>query len=492
VLHGGAVSLQVLAASVWLFFAVEYTGRSLQAARGCLLLSAGIAVGTSFLLLGNPASPLLWADYRLVAVGAGVGAAVTPGPWLVLALLTGASFLAVGLAILLEMAVADPRRFGRRTAILSLGVVAAAGAVIARYLGVVDVDASSLVVASVSPLLWAGLDRWSLFDATPATSRVGGRAALDDLGDAVLVLDQRRRVVDLNERAHELFDHCGGDPVATQVDRLFDDSVPLDDPEATVTLRNGRGYREFRLSASPVESARGEVIGRTVVLHDTTAESQRRQRFEVLNRVLRHNLRNGMNAVMGHASQLEGRVDGEAAEIVRRIESRTAEVAELGERAAAIERITVPETDPVAVNLETDLVAIADRLAARTDVTVDVDVTDGLALRTNRVVLEEATRNAGHSLLSVTETHPSRLWVSATECGDGWVEVTIRSNGAPVPPAERKVIESGEETPLSHGRGLDLWLVAWSVETLGGTLSFVDSGRPGIEIRIPDLPDDER
>lgn len=92
----------------------------------------------------------------------------------------------------------------------------------------------------------------------------------------MLVLDQRRRVVDLSERAHELFDHCGGDLVATQIDRLFDDSVPLDDPEATVTLRNGRGYREFRLSASPVESARGEVIGRTVVLHDTTAESQRR------------------------------------------------------------------------------------------------------------------------------------------------------------------------------------------------------------------------
>ncbi|MFB6309739.1 MAG: sensor histidine kinase, partial [Salinirussus sp.] len=60
--------------------------------------------------------------------------------------------------------------------------------------------------------------------------------------------------------------------------------------------------------------------------------------------------------------------------------------------------------------------------------------------------------------------------------------------GEPVPPEEQAVIEAGEETALSHCRDLDLWLAAWSAETLGGEVEF-GTAPSRIEVRVPDLPD---
>lgn len=84
------------------------------------------------------------------------------------------------------------------------------------------------------------------------------------------------------------------------------------------------------------------------------------------------------------------------------------------------------------------------------------------------------------------DTPDVRLEASAPS--DGWVTIRIESNGAPVPATEQAVIEAGRETALSHCRDLDLWLVVWSIETLGGEVEFGTShGR--IEYRLPDLSD---
>jgi len=49
------------------------------------------------------------------------------------------------------------------------------------------------------------------------------------------------------------------------------------------------------------------------------------------------------------------------------------------------------------------------------------------------------------------------------------------------------VLQSGEETPLVHGRGLGLWLVYWIVTGVDGTVTVTEPQRPGttIELRLP-------
>ncbi|MFO7834175.1 MAG: ATP-binding protein [Halohasta sp.] len=55
-----------------------------------------------------------------------------------------------------------------------------------------------------------------------------------------------------------------------------------------------------------------------------------------------------------------------------------------------------------------------------------------------------------------------------------------------LPELERSVLQSGEETPLVHGRGLGLWLVYWIVTGVDGTVSVTEPRQTGttIELRL--------
>lgn len=66
-------------------------------------------------------------------------------------------------------------------------------------------------------------------------------------------------------------------------------------------------------------------------------------------------------------------------------------------------------------------------------------------------------------------------------------ELSVRDDGPGLPELERSVLESGEETPLVHGRGLGLWLVYWIVTGVDGTVSVTEPREIGttIELRLP-------
>lgn len=76
-----------------------------------------------------------------------------------------------------------------------------------------------------------------------------------------------------------------------------------------------------------------------IVLRDVTERKNREQRLSVLTRVLRHNLRNDMNLVNGHASTLAEQLEGDAAERAAEIESVAIDLVELSEKARNVEEM---------------------------------------------------------------------------------------------------------------------------------------------------------
>ncbi len=137
--------------------------------------------------------------------------------------------------------------------------------------------------------------------------------------------------------------------------------------------------------AAPLDEDR--LDGATFLVHDVTERRGRRQRLAVLDRVLRHNIRNEVNVAAGHLDRLATRVpdDDPGLRIVR---DRLDAIADLGETARRIERI-----------------ADADRAETVTFDLVDVS-TDGIErLRhaapeaTVSAVLPDRAPAVGHELL---------------------------------------------------------------------------------------------
>ncbi|WP_096390404.1 PAS domain S-box protein [Halopenitus persicus] len=84
----------------------------------------------------------------------------------------------------------------------------------------------------------------------------------------------------------------------------------------SVEIRNGRpdGSEWYnQLDITPIEGADGEVEYFLGFQRDVTDRHEREQRLAVLDRVLRHNLRNRLNVVTGHAAEIEAE-NGDAAE----------------------------------------------------------------------------------------------------------------------------------------------------------------------------------
>jgi len=261
---------------------------------------------------------------------------------------------------------------------------------------------------------------------------------------------------------------------------------------ATVELLNYRsGTSPFwnEVSITPVTDDAGTVTHFVGFQRDVTAQKRTTRLIEVLNRVLRHNLRNEMNAVRGYVDLIETRDD--VAEFADRIRASTGELVSLSERARELESYAADDRAPERLDTRGLLTRVADRYrdGDAGDIAVDVgeNVSDICASPGVEQALEELVDNAFRH-----DPDPPTAVTLGARADDGWVEVTVVDDGPGIPDPEAAVIERGRETPLEHGTGLGLWLVNWIATRYGGSfqLDSTDAGTVAT-LRLPGIASDE-
>ncbi|ELZ30601.1 histidine kinase [Halosimplex carlsbadense 2-9-1] len=208
--------------------------------------------------------------------------------------------------------------------------------------------------------------------------------------------------------------------------------------------------------------------------------AQRRSEVIVLNRVLRHNLRNAMTVVVGNADRIAERTDDETTRTeADRIRRRGESLLELADHARAIESSLGARPDETATR-PADAI-IEDVATTLREEFPDADVRpsgpeepvavlDGDLLL---VALDELARNA----ITHNDAPTPAVEIDAV-VDDGTVTFTVADDGPGMPAVERRVLtDSFVETPTQHGAGLGLWLVTWLVHWADGEVSVdVDDG----------------
>jgi len=329
--------------------------------------------------------------------------------------------------------------------------------------------------------------RGGIFEAAPAAGTLGPETVLADLDDAVIVVDRDRRVVKLNETAADTFgadsEAVTSGPLAECVGAGLD---TLRDSE-TVELAVPGGSRHFEASISPVRDRFDRQPGHAVVLTDVTRERVRSQRLSVLNRVLRHNLRNEMGNIIGRA-ELIADGDHEYSDPAESILTSADDLMSTSERARQVERMMAVTPTP---DDEIPLADVAERVlgeyrSAYPDATLSVDIDESVTLSVNDRVLVAVLDNLVENALVHNDAPTPVVTVSARVTDDS-VCLSVADNGPGIPEYERAVIEAGDEDSLEHGSGLGLWAVKWGVVRLGGDLSFEDREPDGTVVTL-DLP----
>ncbi len=282
------------------------------------------------------------------------------------------------------------------------------------------------------------------------------------------------------------------------------------DPEAVATLRERidatepasveiLNYRADgtpfwnQVRVSPVENDDGDVTHYLGFQTDITERKRTEQLVRLLNRVLRHNLRNDMNILLGLGDRIgDGEAD-DAAALGEHVSDTAAALIELSEQARDLERYTRRVRDPQRLPPEpllADVVAdYRERFPSATiDATVDTDRRFCVGPELERAVAELVENALKHN-------PAPEPWVRLSVDDDGeWIVLTVDDDGPGIAEMETEVIANGQEEALEHGSGLGLWLVNWIVTRYGGSFQIrANEGGEGsvATVRLPGIgPDD--
>jgi len=231
-----------------------------------------------------------------------------------------------------------------------------------------------------------------------------------------------------------------------------------------------------------------------LALQDVTERKERQQQLAVLNRVLRHNLRNAMNVIKGNTRLLSEAVETGFEPHINAIEQRVESLEQLSNKAGTMRSLFDQGREVTATVEMSSLLAElkADFESSYPEATLVVEAFGPVSVQADvrlKMALDELLDNAVVHNDSLKPVVTVSVSPSTAKSPDRWVDITISDDGPGIPAEEWQTIETGEETPLQHGTGLGLWLVYWTVSLLGGTieLSAVDSGSQ-VVLTLPRAP----
>jgi len=464
----------IVALPLWAGFVFSYTSRGPTLTRR----SAAIAVGyVAVLGLG-----LLWSSTTEGTVGGLVQIVIA----VLQTLLLGVGLF--GVFLIVRAWRIDTGLSGGQALGLSLGGICVT--LLLFPVSTLDTLGRETVPAPLSGVLAVGALGFAistiganLFDDAPATGPLARQSVLETMREAVVVTDREGRLVDANAAAEQTFGisldsdarRSTSAVVGQDIDELADETVTIATPDGT---------REFDVSRSVLTDRRGETIGRSYLFRDVTDQQTRRQRLEVLERVLRHNLRNDLDAIRGFAEALSNGVTDDPETVGDRIDAIATDLVEISETVARAEQLMARDTLTYAsVDLERLATAV---LTAVDDDTVESTVTvtgEKRRLRTDRDILRTALREVVANAIEHSPTVEIEI-----DSNDEKARIIVRDDGSGIPEREQRVLLDGEENPLRHGSGVGLWFVSWAVTRLGGDLAVrtPDEGGSEVSLTVPD------
>ncbi len=418
----------------------------------------------------NPAHGLFWESVAVEQVSGASTLEVVRGPLLWVNLLYSYLLVAVAWGVFANV-VLNAGPIYRNQALLMLfgGIIPTALNVMFNFgIGLfpaVDLTSSALAVSGAAFAL--ALFRYDLLGLTPAAYR----SVPDLFEDGVLVFDEQQRLVETNDHAEEILGTTLEIGMVTA--DVFDE--PLETLDGTVLTAGETNTRMYTVRCAPLHDQRQDAVGHAVVMREVTELKEHQQRLSVTNRVLRHNLRNELNIILGVAEQIDATATSEQTqEAFERLRAAATRLDDVGEKARHIQSsLSIDEESLLVVDAIPTVENVIEQYQREypdAEITVEKpERTPVLAAGTGS--LETVVRNLVENALEHNDSDQPTVEMTVST-HDDTVVLQVADNGPGIPPEEYEVLGEPTETQLQHGSSLGLWLTYWLVTAMDGDIEF--------------------
>lgn len=212
------------------------------------------------------------------------------------------------------------------------------------------------------------------------------------------------------------------------------------------------------------------------------AVRRREERLSVVNRVLRHNLRNETNVVLGRAEILreDADLDDLHRDHLETIESVTERLLDLSDQARYIDRTIGGLTHDYRSAAAATETAI-DRAESDLGVTIEQTITTETAF-----VVDDAAQSALYEILAIFADTGDDLSVTVERPSEhGLLSLTVETETSSIEPLTAHVLDGCTEDALQHCLGMRAWIARWLVDLLDGTVQIDNEGPAAVELTVP-------
>ncbi|MFO7927344.1 sensor histidine kinase [Natronomonas sp.] len=222
---------------------------------------------------------------------------------------------------------------------------------------------------------------------------------------------------------------------------------------------------------------------------DQARLEKQRDDLELLNQVMRHDIRNDLQLIGAYAELLEEHVDEDGEQYLEIIKENTESAVDLTTSARDLARVMLnAEGDTRSVSVASVLDQQIEEVRSGYPgaiLTVDEPIPETDVVGND--MLGSVFRNLLANAVQHNDKTPPKIDVSTVETPER-VEVRIADNGPGIPDAQKGAIFGKAEKGLdSSGAGIGLYLVRSLVETYGGDV-FVEDNEPVGSVFVVTLP----
>jgi PAS domain S-box-containing protein len=240
----------------------------------------------------------------------------------------------------------------------------------------------------------------------------------------------------------------------------------------------------FYTTRYPYYNEESKLVGTLAICRDVTDLDRRTRHLQVIDNILRHNIRNKLTIIKGRGTQIQRDTNGELTHAAASIVEAADDLLTTSEKSRQITQVFSNDTNITQINLSDTIERIINNIKHRwPDIKFSVTIPDEvvvIAIPEIGDAIKELVENAAMH----NDKETSQVELSVTVDNEV-VEIQISDNGPGMIAFDQEVLESGTAIgELSHGSGLGLWLVYWIVQQSNGTINLTDQDSSGTTVNI--------